>query len=51
MGGGSIDWEKLLAHLDADENKKLEGLSEEETDMLLFAEMVRFELRCGGPEE
>jgi len=44
MKDNQIDWEKLLAYLDAKENNKLKELSEEEANIFLFADEVRYEL-------
>jgi len=45
MKDDQIDWEKLLAQLDAKEHQNMEELSEEEEDMLFFTEEVRFKLK------
>jgi len=45
MKDDQIDWEKLLAQLDAQEHQNIDELSEEEEDMLFFTEEVRFKLK------
>jgi len=45
MKDDHIDWDKLLAQLNAKEHQNMDELSKEEVDMLLFSEEVRFKLR------
>lgn len=51
MKNDPLDWEKVLAFLEAKENKKIDELSEEEANLLLFAEEVRQKLRNDKAEE
>ncbi|MDF2516338.1 MAG: hypothetical protein K0R59_1634 [Sphingobacterium sp.] len=44
MKDNPMDWEKLLAYLNAKENNELKELSKEEVDMFLFADEVKVEL-------
>ncbi len=51
MKDDPIDWEKLLAYLDANENNMMEDMSDKEIEMLLYAEDVRRKLRGENPNE
>ncbi|MGE8426987.1 MAG: FecR family protein [Sphingobacterium sp.] len=51
MDKDPMDWDKILAHLDPSDKKELADMSEEEIDMLLFAEEVQRKLHDSNFEE